>query len=267
MRCQHMLGYYQLTKEQVKSLPKGSKNLEDNIYDLCCPLITNQKEKLDKNLLCLYEVLAIPILSYEEAKEYDYDKIKDFSKYIETFSSYLKMNVPIELLEEEAIGHLLRVAKYAKDLAEKVKLEKEMVKNIYIASLFHDIGKYLIPDEIISKKGKLTDEEFALMKEHSKYGCDILNDFLNDEIIEIIHYHHERCDQSGYPNGIVPNIGAKILGIADSYDAMTSSRVYHKIKSREEAIKELLLCTIPKEEGGKGVLYDRNLVENFIEII
>jgi len=82
----------------------------------------------------------------------------------------------------------------------------------------------------------------------------------------MIEGHHERMDGSGYAKGIVPNIGVQIIGIADSYDAMISSRVYHQGSSRESAFEELLLCTKEKDSGGKGILYNLELVNQFIKV-
>ncbi len=261
-----MVGYYKLDKKEIEQRNIECHNIEENIYRLCWPLIVKDKKNLTKELLYLYEMLDIPIITLDEVEQFDFHKNKKQQKYLEEFSSYLELNIKIEMIEEQKLGHLLRVAKYAKDLAESLQLDQKHIKNIYIAALFHDVGKYLIPEEILGKPGKLTDEEFETMQKHCLLARQIVDRFLNEEIIKMIESHHERMDKSGYSMGITPNIGAQIIGIADSYDAITSSRVYHNAEKKEEAFEELLLCTKKKEEGGKGTLYDSALVNQFIEI-
>ena len=106
-----------------------------------------------------------------------------------------------------------------------------------------------------------------LMKKHCDYSYDILKDFLPLNTLNIIRSHHERCDGSGYPDGVIPNLDAKIIGIVDSFDAMTSSRVYQRRKTVKEALQELFLCGKSIEEGGKGKLFDGEIVDKFIEMM
>ncbi len=259
-----MLGYYKIDENELAKLNLQYKNIEDNIYDLCCPLVIGKP--LPPDLKCLYETLEIPIISYKQINDFDFQKYEHLTKYLDYFSEYLKLNIPIELLEEKSLGHLLRVGRYAKELAEKISLDKKEVKDIYIAALFHDVGKYLIPSQIVGKEGKLTDREFELMKKHSEYASRILKNFFSDNILTMIREHHERCNKNGYPDHIVPSLGAKIIGIADSYDAMISNRVYHQKKTKDEALAELLRCSMSDYNGGKGILYDKYLVEKFIEL-
>ncbi len=261
-----MVGYYRLQEEDMERVGFPIKNIEENIYDLCCPLLVNRKEALPKELLYLYETLEIPILTIDEFQAYEEDSYSELKDYLKKFSYYLQLNIVVELSEEEKLGHLLRVGRYAKELAESVHLSKKEVDNIYIAALFHDVGKSRIPVEIIGKKNKLSDQEFSIIKTHSDLARSILGDFLEENILEMVEGHHERMDGSGYAKGIIPNIGVQILGIADSYDAMISSRVYHQSESRESAFEELLLCTKEKENGGKGILYNLDLVNQFIKV-
>ena len=154
-----MIGYYKLEENVLNSLKIPIKNIEENIYDLCCPLLVMNSSSLNEEVRILYETLGIPILSYLELEQYDPKQYQELEKYVHLFSSYLKINISIELSEEEQLGHLLRVGKYAHELATHLNLPKEEVKDIYIAALFHDVGKAKIPKEIIGKKGKLTEEE------------------------------------------------------------------------------------------------------------
>lgn len=260
-----MVGQYHLREENMERVGVPIKNVEENIYDLCCPLLVNDKEELPKEILYLYETLNIPIMTVDEFQSYDEDTNSKLKKYLKEFSYYLQLNIVVELSEEEKLGHLLRVGRYAKELAEAISLPKQDVDNIYIAALFHDVGKSKIPVEIIGKKNKLSDQEFSIIKTHSDLARTILEGFLDETIIEMIEGHHERMDGSGYAKGIVPNLAIQIIGIADSYDAMISSRVYHQGTSRESAFEELLLCTKEKDNGGKGILYNLDLVNQFIQ--
>jgi len=261
-----MVGHYRLNEENMEHIGIPVKNIEENIYDLCCPLLVNDKKELPKELSYLYETLDIPILTPEEFQDYEEEKYNELESYLKQFSYYLQLNIVVELSEEEKLGHLLRVGKYAKELATAAHLSKKEIDDIYIAALFHDVGKSKIPVEIIGKKNKLSDQEFSIIKTHSDLARTILEDFLEESILVMIEGHHERMDGSGYAKGIVPNIGVQIIGIADSYDAMISSRVYHQGSSRESAFEELLLCTKEKDSGGKGILYNLELVNQFIKV-
>lgn len=262
-----MLGYYNLDKDMIEKLPVGSRNIKENIYDLCCPLVIKDRKNIPPDLLCLYETLEIPVISYDEIEKFDFDQYNEFCEYLKDFSKYLKLNVDIEKLEEGEVGHLLRVSKNARDLCMCLGISKEQTKDIYIASLFHDVGKYKVPSSIVGKKGRLSEKEFELIKKHCDYSYDILKDFLPQKTLNAVRSHHERCDGSGYPDGIVPSFDAKIIGIVDSFDAMTSDRVYQKQKSIKEALDELFLCGKTVEEGGKGKLFDGEIVSKFIEMI
>lgn len=256
-----MIGYYHLSEEELKGLNENIKNIEDNIYDLAVPLVTNNE--LPKDLKYLYETLNIPVISIEEAKNYVVDE--KLENKIKGFSEYLQLNIDIEMLEEGTIGHTLRVGRYVHELCELANLDNKTTKKVYIAGLFHDLGKIRIPKKIISKPGKLTPKEFEIMKKHSEYAYEILNDYLDEETLDMIVSHHERVDGSGYPKGVMPSMGAKIIGIADSYDAMLSKRVYKKNKSLKATLEELMRCTIEIKDGGKGVLYDKDLVKKFVD--
>lgn len=262
-----MVGYYKLNKTNVEKINMPSINIEKNLYTLWCPLIVEDKDILPAELACLYDTLEIPIITISDFKDFDFSKYEEKKRYLEELSKYLNLNTSIELIEEKKVGHLLFVGYYSKLLSDKLDLSKELKNKIYLAALFHDVGKYNIPASILGKEGKLTKEEYDLVKKHCLFAKDILKDFFDEEIISIIVSHHERCDKSGYPYGIEPSLGAKIVAIADSYDAMIKKRVYSKAKTKEEAIKELNLCTKSVLEGGKGILYDKDLVLKFTNII
>ena len=142
-------------------------------------------------------------------------------------------------------GHSMRVAEYSKKIAMQAKMDEKFCKEVYYGGLLHDVGKIGIPVSIINKTGKLSDEEFAEIKKHPVIGRQILSSISKSPYLSIgANYHHERYDGRGYPEGLkgddIPEI-ARIIAVADSYDAMTSKRSYRdpipQQKVREEIVK------------------------------
>lgn len=159
-------------------------------------------------------------------------------------------------------GHIQRVKDYGIKIGNEMKLSKEKIENIGFAALFHDLGKIHVPDEILNKPGSLTYEEFEIIKKHPIRGSELTNKTYFKNISKIIEQHHERVDGSGYPKGIMGSeilIEAKIIAVADSYDAMTSERSYKNPLSPKEALEELILL--------KNKHYDSDVVEAFVEIL
>lgn len=152
-------------------------------------------------------------------------------------------------------NHSNRVQDLSVKIAQKLGLSSEINYTMSLASLFHDIGKFFIPDEILNKPSKLSDEEFNYIKMHSTYSSELLQGKFIDDIAQIVEQHHERLDGSGYPKGLKGDqirIEARIIGVTDSYDAMTSDRAYRKGMSPEIALEELKSLT--------DKLYDRKVV-------
>ena len=159
--------------------------------------------------------------------------------------------------------HGSRVQKYSVRIANKLNLNNDKVENIALASLFHDVGKIHIPDKILMKPDKLTEEEMNCVKEHPDSGYNMLQNTYYKEISKIVRQHHERLDGSGYPKGLKDEdimIEAKIIGIADAFDAMTTSRPYRKAMTKDEAKEELRKDV----EAGK---YDKKLFGILLDII
>lgn len=159
--------------------------------------------------------------------------------------------------------HCEQVASYSVAIANKLKLPKEQLNDIYLAGLFHDIGKIGISEKILLKPGVLTLEEFNDMKKHPSISVNILTpiDF-SKEVLSTVHQHHERIDGKGYPVGIQGEditLGARIIEVADAYEAMTSDRPYRKALSKPNAIMELNRCS--------GMQFDPKIVETFIKIL
>jgi putative nucleotidyltransferase with HDIG domain len=145
-------------------------------------------------------------------------------------------------LDEYTYTHSLNVALYAMLIGKWLRLDNDSIKNVIKAGLLHDIGKIKVPIEILNKKARLSDEEFDIIKKHTLYGYDLVRstDCLSDEVCEAVLLHHEREDKSGYPYGIGGSqlgLYAKIVAVADVYDAMTSDRVYKKRTTPFEAFE------------------------------
>ncbi len=164
--------------------------------------------------------------------------------------------------DTDTYTHNYRVTIYAVRLAEKMRLNKEEIKRLIKGALIHDVGKIAIRDEILLKPGKLTDEEFAVMKTHVIHGVDIIK---NSEWLldgrDVVEYHHEKFDGSGYMQGLkgedIP-LNARIFAIVDVFDALTSKRPYKEPYSYKEAVQILL--------QGKGSHFDPVLLESFLEV-
>ena len=149
----------------------------------------------------------------------------------------------IDVKDEYTNGHSFRVAEYTKMIAEKAGFSKDVVENYYNIGLMHDIGKITVPDEILNKPGRLTDEEFVIMKQHATNGYEILKEVdIMPELALGAGYHHEKVDGTGYPFGKkedeIPDV-AQIIAVADTFDAMHSTRPYRKKMKMEDIVAEL----------------------------
>ncbi len=197
-----------------------------------------------------------------------YDLVQVYNrrqKYVEfqALKTIRSISTSLEAKDAYTSGHSSRVSEYAMKLAEALDVGKSDIVNIRYIALMHDIGKIGIPDSILNKPGKLTPDEFFVLKRHTIIGYDIVKTV--DEIPglkEGVLSHHERYDGKGYPNGLkgseIPYI-ARILAIADSYDAMTSNRVYRKALSDDIVRAELL--------KGSGTQFDPGMVKVFVGLL
>lgn len=176
------------------------------------------------------------------------------------------MKALAQAIEEKDLytrGHCDRMVEYALAIADRLGLSAEEKKHLGYGAALHDIGKIGIHELILNKSGKLTDHEYEIMKAHPMMGAEIIKgvDFLND-VVPMIYYHQERYDGKGYPKGLVGEeipVGARIIAILDTFDAMTSDRPYRKALPMEVAFAELRRCT--------GTQFDPKIVETLIEII
>ncbi len=159
--------------------------------------------------------------------------------------------------------HSYRVSIYAVQIAQRMGFSKKECENLRHAARMHDIGKIGIPDSVLNKPGRLTDEEYAIMKSHVVQGSNILKGFtLIDHVVEGARYHHERYDGKGYPDGLkgeeIPLYG-RIIGVADAFDAMTANRVYRKQLDLDYVLGEMKRC--------KGTQFDPQCVDILLELI
>ena len=153
----------------------------------------------------------------------------------------------IDAKDKYTHGHSIRVAEYSKRIAELSGKSEQECEDIYYAGLLHDVGKIGVPEAIITKEGRLTDEEDEAIKQHSAKGAEILKNITEYPYLSIgAHYHHERYDGRGYPEKLVgtdiPDI-ARIIAVADAYDAMTSKRSYRNTIPQQKVREELIACS------------------------
>ena len=188
---------------------------------------------------------------------------KAYKELDEVFNSTLLTLVnALDARDTETEGHSERVTYYTLELAKNMGIKDEkFLKTLKIAALLHDIGKIGIPDGILRKPGKLTEEEWQIMKQHPMLGYKILKNIKQlKDVAEIVLHHHERYDGTGYPAGLkgeeIP-LGSRIFSVADTIDAMTSDRPYRKALSFEETAEEL------KKWSGKQ--FDPKVVEAFFK--
>ena len=169
----------------------------------------------------------------------------------------------VEAKDSYTRGHSDRVAEYSVLIGEKVGLSEEQLKILKIGGLFHDIGKIGIPDKILLKPEKLTDEEYSEIKNHPAIGAHILGSAtIFKDAIPIVKHHHEKYDGRGYPAGLkgeeIPYL-ARIAAIADTFDAMTSRRSYRNALDLQIVKDEIERC--------KGTQFDPQLADAFLEIL
>lgn len=160
-------------------------------------------------------------------------------------------------------GHSSKVAEYSRMIAERAGMSDDAREKIYMIGLLHDVGKIGIPDTIINKPGKLTDEEYAIIKTHPVLGEKILQNITEfPELVTGAKYHHERYDGKGYPEGLsgeaIPT-EARIIAVADAYDAMSSKRSYRNILPQAQVRSEI--------EKGKGGQFDPAFADIMLSLI
>ena len=165
--------------------------------------------------------------------------------------------------DRDVPGHSERVAAYAVKVASELGLERGDIENIRHAAVLHDIGKVVLSDEIVGKLGKLTDKEFEVMKLHATVGLSLIeqSDGLRGAA-PLIRHHHERMDGTGYPDGLTGDaipLGARIIGVCEAFDIMTSDVPWRERVTPEEAVQELRRCA--------GAQFDPVVVDAFERVL
>lgn len=196
--------------------------------------------------------------------EFIYVCSKPMFQYYETPAEHaINMAVEIEQKDGYTADHCRRIQELSLLLGKQMKLSAEELSLLHFGAFFHDLGKVKVPIEILNKPGKLTPEEFDEIKLHTIYGAQLVNGMMDHirDASNIVEQHHERWDGKGYPHGLKGeeiHIGASIVAVVDSYDAMTTDRVYRKGMPKEEALEEI--------RRNRGTMYRPDVVDAFFEI-
>lgn len=169
----------------------------------------------------------------------------------------------LEARDSYTRGHTDRVTEYTLEIARRMDFSEQDLRTLRIAGQIHDIGKIGVPDATLNKPGRLTDEEYEIIKTHMTIGPKLVEglDFLK-EATPIAFAHHERWDGKGYPHGLAGEdipLGGRVMAVADAYDAMTSARPYRKGMPQEKAMQIL--------REGAGSQWDAHIVEVFLKIL
>lgn len=263
--------------EVVEEIRKFNKELYILLLtghkDLAPPLETIKRldiqgycEKSDKfdQLLLLIESGIKSIKQMQEIKRIN-DELEETNEKLE--QAYLEcvqtLRYTVEAKDTYTRGHSDRVSEFSVLIGKKLGLPEEQLKILRIGGLFHDIGKIGIPDSILQKETKLTDDEYSEIKNHPSIGAHILGAAsIFKDIIPIVKHHHERYDGRGYPSGLagenIPYL-ARIAAVADTFDAMTSKRSYRDALDLQYVKDEFERC--------KGTQFDPQIAEVFINIL
>jgi len=244
--------------------------IEDIAHGICFPLTTRGKitglisvcRTSKERPFNSSDIELISVLSGQAAAA-----IENAHLYEKLQQSYLSMMVALSCVVEArdlyTDKHMKDIAEYSVEIAKKMNLSEDEIENIRKAALLHDLGKISIPDHILMKPGKLTEEEVEIIKRHPENGAKIIEPvepLRNAK--DIIKYHQECYDGSGYPDGLkgenIP-LGARIIAVADSFGAMTTDRPYRRALSIEEAVREIRRCS--------GTQFDPEIVKIFVSLL
>ena len=241
--------------------------------DLAPPLETIRKldiqgycEKSDKfdQLLLLIESGIKSIAQMNEIKRMNKELSDTYEKLEKAYlDSIQTLRYAVEAKDPYTRGHSDRVSEYSVLIGQKLGLSKESIKTLQVGGLFHDIGKIGIPDSILLKEAKLTDDEYSEIKNHPSIGAHILcNAEVFQDIIPIVKHHHEKFDGTGYPGRLkgedIPYL-ARIAAVADTFDAMTSKRTYRNALPLDVVRAEIEKCS--------GTQFDPEIAKVFLDIL
>ncbi|MBN2825587.1 MAG: HD domain-containing protein [Campylobacterales bacterium] len=243
--------YYTLYEQKTSTI---KVKIAQRIYSLRCNKMEFDNQKRYLVVLSDITQLENSLLTIQKQTQRlikNKEKIKaNYESMMQTFVSVL------EEKDSYTAGHSKRVAHYSKNIAQKMGLSPKDIDTVYRAGHLHDIGKIVTPESILLKPSSFNTIEYKLMQEHATIGYEILNQ-MDDyhQIAKIIKYHHEKYDGSGYPDGLSSNeipLLSRIMTIADSFDAMTTNRVYKARMNIQEALEEL--------EKNKGSHFDPDII-------
>ena len=243
-------------------LPLRSDAFSAAIGVLC--VYTHRTSGFDEDEISMLEQLAgdlgFAMHAFIRREESERAEVSRISNYEETILAMVDL---IEKRDTYTAGHTRRVATYAELIARKMGLAEEQVQQLVKASTLHDIGKIIIPDAVLLKPGSLTPLEYELIKQHVSVGYETLSAIkMYEDLAELMRHHHERLDGSGYPQGLkdgdIP-LPARIMAVADSFDAMTSNRIYKPRKTVDEALAEL--------QSLANIHYDARVVEAAVQTL
>ncbi len=236
--------------------------------------LTDIREKMFSLLLsiCLSSLIfLILILAIAAWISHNYRKVTEWENLVDKQEKSRQLireivtafSKTVDMKDKYTNGHSFRVAKYTAMLTRELGYDEETIEKYYNIALMHDIGKIGIPEEVLNKPGKLTDEEFAIIKSHTSLGNDVLKDIsIMPDLAKGACAHHERPDGKGYPNGLVgdeiPRV-AQIIAVADTFDAMYSNRPYRKRMNFDKAV------SIIKEASGTQLTSD--VVDAFLRLV
>ena len=253
-------------KELYILLLTGHKDLAPPLETIKRLDIQGYCEKSDKfdQLLLLIESGVKSVEQMREIKTINH-KLSDTYRQLEQayMESIETLRYTVEAKDTYTKGHSDRVAEYSVLIGKKLGLSDEDLRRLHLGGLFHDIGKIGVPDTILQKEGKLSEDEYSEIKNHPSIGTHILSTAsIFQDILPIVKYHHERYDGRGYPEKLagekIPYL-ARITAVADAFDAMTSKRVYRSSIPIDRVIEEF------KEY--KGSQFDPKIDDIFVDIL
>ena len=253
-------------KELYILLLTGHKDLAPPLETIRRLDIQGYCEKSDKfdQLLLLIESGIKSVEQMREIKSIN-EKLADTYKQLEQayMESIQTVRYTVEAKDTYTRGHSDRVSEFSVLIGKKLGLSEDDLRRLKIGGLFHDVGKIGVPDNILQKEGKLSEDEYSEIKNHPTIGAHILSTAsIFQDILPIVKYHHERYDGKGYPERLqgenIPYL-ARITAVADTFDAMTSKRVYRDSIPLDQVIEEFKRC--------RGTQFDPELADLFVDIL
>ncbi|MBP8979837.1 MAG: HD-GYP domain-containing protein [Syntrophobacterales bacterium] len=258
-------------QEKISSVnilpPPGSDRFEDKDQDAACP--SPQGATLKRIYLAAKEYMVMVRQSVQEGKRFNLEQALIYVNNIinsseDVVSQIYQLTVDYEQEDEYYISSPVNVMVYGLKVAQGLGYDKKELIEIGLAALLHDVGMFTIPEKILNKEGKLTEEEMEMIRKHPEKAVEILMAYRDayPKMIRAIYEHQERVNGQGYPQGLKGDEicdFAQIIGICDSYEAMTHHRPHKKPLLQTESIKELI--------GSRSNLFDLRIIKAFLEEI